>query len=245
METNPNYCSRLRFLNCVCLCLVLSLTARSQQPPVARRYIPPELQASDQEIRKLLMAAESKSEAGENESALADSRAALELAEKKGLVGDRAIAEESVASGYFASGRLDESFKLYQASLQDAIDSSNLVLQADALVALSALPQLQGNLPGALEFLGKAQDRANESKNLYIRARVLGELGRLQIASGQIEQGRKSIEEALNIDRLNDYYFEPLHLVYAVSALLISAETRFGGAAAQLEAAKRSGYPEG
>ena len=118
METNPNYCSRLRFLNCVCLCLVLSLTARSQQPPVARRYIPPELQASDQEIRKLLMAAESKSEAGENESALADSRAALELAEKKGLVGDRAIAEESVASGYFASGRLDESFKLYQASLQ-------------------------------------------------------------------------------------------------------------------------------
>ena len=118
METNPIYCSRLRLFICVCLCLVLSLTARSQQPPVPRRYIPPELQASDQEIRKLLTAAESKSEAGEYESAFADSRAALELAEKKGLVGDRAIAEESVASGYFASGKLDESLKLYQASLQ-------------------------------------------------------------------------------------------------------------------------------
>ena len=80
---------------CACVFLALSLTAQSQQPPAPIRYIPPELQASDQEeIRQLLTAAESKSEAGEYESAFAESKAALEFAEKKGLIGDRAIAEE-------------------------------------------------------------------------------------------------------------------------------------------------------
>ena len=156
METSPNYFSRRRLLVCVCICIVLSPAARSQQPPAPKRYIPPELQASDQEIRQLLAAAESKSEAGENESAFADSRAALELAEKKGLVGDRAIAEESVASGYFASGRLDESLKLYQESLQDAIDSSNLVLQADALVALSTLPSAPRQFAGSIRVFGQS-----------------------------------------------------------------------------------------
>ena len=227
MASRTIYFSGLRLSVGVCVCLALSPTVGSQQPPAPKRYIPPELQASDQVIRELLAEAESKAETGEYESAFADSKAALELAQKKELLGDRAIAEESVAAGYFASGKLDESFKLYQASLQHAVDSSNLVLQADVLVALSTLPQLQGNLPGALEFLGKAEDRANQSKNLYIRARVLGELGRLQIASGQIEQGRKSLEEALNIDRVNGYDFEPLHSVYAAYAILSQPKPDF------------------
>src|SRR6267154_3729376 len=131
METSPHYFSRLKLLICLVGCHELSLNAQSQQPPTPIRYIPPELQASDQEIRQLLAGAESKSEVGEYESAFADSKAALELSEKKQLVGDRAIAEESVAAGYFASGKLDESLKLYRASFQDAVDSSNLVLQAD------------------------------------------------------------------------------------------------------------------
>ena len=238
MATSPHYFSTLRLLVCVCFCLVLSPAARSQQPPVARPYIPSELQASDQEVRELLAAAESKSEAGEYETAFADSKAALELAEKKGLLGDRAIAEESVATGYFASGKLDESLKLYQASLQHAIDSSNLVLQADALVALSTLPQLRGNLPGALELLAKAQERANQSKNLFIKARVLGELGKLQVFSGQIEQGRQSIDEALSIDRANGYDYEPLHSVYAAYVVLSQQAPDLAKAIAQLESAR-------
>jgi tetratricopeptide (TPR) repeat protein len=237
METNLIYCSRLRLFVCIFVCLLSSPAGRSQQTPAPKRYIPPEIQASDQEIRQLLTTAELKSEAGEYESAFTDTKAALELAEKKGLLGDRAIAEESVASGYFALGKLDESISLYQASLQHATDSSNVVLQADVLVALSTLPQLQGNLPGALELLGKAQERANQSKNPYIRARVLGQLGRLQIASGQVEQGRESVEEALNIDRVNGYTFEPLHLVYVVYAILSEPKPNFASAVQQLASA--------
>jgi CHAT domain-containing protein/tetratricopeptide (TPR) repeat protein len=238
METSPINSSSLRLFVCVFVCLLSSPAARSQQTPAPKRYIPPELQASDQEIRQLLTTAESKSEAGEYESAFTETKAALELAEKKGLLGDRAIAEESVASGYFALGKLDESISLYQASLQHAIDSANVVLQADVLVALSTLPQLRGDLPEALELLGRAQERANQSKNPYIRTRVLGELGRLQIASGEIEQGRKSVEEALKIDRVNSYNFEPLHSVYSAYATLSQPRPDIAKAISQLESAR-------
>ncbi len=100
------------------------------------------------------------------------------------------------------------------------------------------LPQLQDNLPGALELLTKAQERANQSKNLYIRARVLGELGRLQIVSGQIDLGRRSIDEALDIDRVNGYDFEALHSVYATYAILYQAKPDFANAIVQLESAR-------
>ena len=102
MEISPIRFSKIRFFVLVCACIVWPSTARSQQTPTPKRYTPPELQANDQEIKQLLSAAESKSEAGEYESAFADKKAALDLAEKKGLIADRAIAEESVASGYFA-----------------------------------------------------------------------------------------------------------------------------------------------
>ena len=237
-EPGPRHLLRLAILNCAYLCLVFCLTAYSQEAPVPKPYVPPELQAGDQDVRSLLTSAKSKAEAGEYESAFADSKSALELAEKKGLLGDRAIAEAYVAQGYFASAKLDDSFKYYRASLQHALETSNLVLQADVLVALSALPQLRDNLPEALELLAKATDRANQSKNLYVKARALGELGRLQLASGQIEQGRQSVEDALNIDRVNSYPFEPLHLVYSAYAVLSPPEPDFPKAITLLESAR-------
>ncbi len=200
----------------------------SQQPPSPKRYIPPEFQASDQEIRKLLTTAELESEAGEYESAFADFKAALELSQKKGLVGDRAIAEESVASGYFSLGKVDESIKLYQASLQHATESSNLVLQADVLVALSTvLLNFRAIHQKHWIYCQKRWTGANQSMNQYIRSRVLGELGRFQIASGQIAQGRKSLAEALNIDKVNHYNFEALHLVYSSYAILSDPQPDF------------------
>ena len=238
MKTNSNCLSISRLSVSAIICLIVVSIGHSQQPPSPKRYIPPEFQASDQEIRKLLTTAELESEAGEYESAFADFKAALELSQKKGLVGDRAIAEESVASGYFSLGKVDESIKLYQASLQHATESSNLVLQADVLVALSTVPQFQGDSSEALDLLSKALDRANQTMNQYIRSRVLGELGRFQIASGQIAQGRKSLAEALNIDKVNHYNFEALHLVYSSYAILSDPQPDLILAISQLESAR-------
>jgi hypothetical protein len=39
-------------------------------------------------------------------------------------------------------------------------------------------------------------------------------MGRLELLAGKTNEAQLSIEEALNIDRLNGYRFEALHLVY-------------------------------
>ncbi len=203
------------------LCILgLSFPAFCQRMPDTARYVPPELQPADPEVRNMIQSARTDYEAGRYEIAFSEEKTALAIAEKKNLVGDKALAEEDVASGYFAAGNLEESIKSYRASLQDAIDSSNLVLQADVLVALSTSPQLQGNMPGALELLNSALDRANQSKNVFIKSRVLGELGRNQVLSGNLNEGRHSISQALEIDKANGYVYEALHTVYLAYAIL-------------------------
>ena len=216
------------------LLVFVSIPSYCQTPPPVNRDIPVELQATDPEIRTLIEEARSSADMGNYDVALSKAKAALDLAETKGLVGDKALAEQLVAIGYFGSGHLEDSFKFYRASSQDAIDSSNLVLQADVLVALSASPQSQGNLPGALDLLAKALELANQSKNLLVKARVLGELGKIQLLAGKIEEGRTSVQEALQIDRTNGYVSEALHAVYLGNAILPSPHRIFRKLSASL-----------
>jgi CHAT domain-containing protein len=208
------------------------------QQPAPGRYRPPQLQANDRDVAALLKSAETKSNAGDYDGAFSDCKTAVELADKKGLVADRGIAEDTVAAGYFEQGKLDEAEQFFQASLQDATDSSNLVLQADVLVALSGYPQLAGNVPGALQLLHQALDRANQSKDLYIKSRVLGELGRLQIVSGQVPEGRASLEQALSIDQTNGYQWEALHRVYVSYAWVAQQKPDYASAISELESAQ-------
>ena len=213
------------------------LSAYCQQPTRPNQNVPVELRAADPEVSLLLDAAQSDSDLGNFDAALSKLRTALEVATKKEFVGDKAIAEANLAGAYFALGKIDDALGLYRVSLEDSVAAANFVLQADVLVTLSTLPQLQGNLPAASELLTKALDRANQSKNLLIRSRVLGELGRVQLISGQVDNGRKSIEEALNIDRTNGYGYEPLHSVYAAYAVLAEPNPDLARAIAQLESA--------
>lgn len=208
------------WLSSILLIGFLTSVAFGQQRSDTDRYLPAELQAGDPDIRKLLREAISDYDSGQDEAGLPKAKAALELAEKKHFVGDKALAEEVVAVGYFRSGNLDESMRSYRASLQDAMQSSNLVLQADVLVGLSTSSQQQQNLTGEIEILERALDCANRSKNLFIKARVLGELGRVQLFSGNVVEGSNFIKEALEIDKANDYAYEPLHSVYLAYAIL-------------------------
>lgn len=227
-----------------CLAMLPSSTF-CQQIQNSHRDIPPELQAADPEVNRLLEAARSYSDSGKYEAAFSKSREALQLAQDKGFVRDKALAEESVAVDYFLSGELEESLKLYQSSLQDAIDSSNPALEADVLVAIATSLQIQSNLTGELNLLAKALDRANQSKNLYVKVRVLGELGRAQIFSGKTDEGRKSIEEALRIDKANGYSFEALHSVYLGYAILSEPKPDLAAAIEQLEVSRDLAMKEG
>jgi tetratricopeptide (TPR) repeat protein len=99
-------------------------------------------------------------------------------------------------------------------ALSDSTKTASLVLQADILVALSSMAQASGNSTEALDIASRAVDLARKSKNLFIQSCALGELGRLQLALGKQTEARNSVEEALRIDRLNQYTWEASHLLY-------------------------------
>jgi tetratricopeptide (TPR) repeat protein len=175
---------------------------------------PPELTAADPEIRKLLDQTTSRcgqSDSGEN---IQNINKALEIADTRGLLGDKAIAEAYLGSAYVGRAEMELVFTNFQKALQDALEVKNKVLEADILISLASEAQLKGNVQRAIDLTSKALDISEKSGSLYEKARALGELGRLKLLLGKTDDGVQSIDEALKIDKLNGYRFLALHLVY-------------------------------
>lgn len=212
------------FLTTITICL-FSVFAFGQQPSSHPPNAPEELQARNPNVRAKLAAARSDSETGKFREAFGDDQQALDIAKKAGFSGDIALAEDATASADFLSGQVQAGWDLDRDAVQKAIESSNLVLQADILTSLSSYSQSTGNVKGALSLLGQALGAAEKSKSLYIKSRVLGELGRLQLLVGNREEAKKALDEALRIDSLNKYPFRALHLVYQAYLLLSDDHT--------------------
>lgn len=212
------------FVAAVTICLFSSLAFGQQSPPQASSP-PAELQAINPDVRAKLAAARTNSDTGEYGEAFEDDQQALDIAKKAGFSGDIALAEDATASAEFISGKVQTGWDLDRDALQNAIQSSNFVLQADILTSLSSYSQIDGNAKGAVSLLAQALDAAEKSKNLYIKSRVLGETGRLQLLVGEKDAAKKSLDEALRIDSLNNYPFHALHLVYQAYFLLADDQT--------------------
>jgi tetratricopeptide (TPR) repeat protein len=176
--------------------------------------VPPELRVTDPGVKALLDSAEKSAKLGNYGECLAALQKALELATKQRFVADKAIVEDKVAVYYFTQGKLEDAKSQWLSSLSDGVAVSNLVLQADVLVALSALSQQGGDLDQSLKAANQALDLARKSRNLYIESRALGELGRLQLLASRPVDARASVEEALQIDRFNGYDWEAGHILY-------------------------------
>jgi CHAT domain-containing protein/tetratricopeptide (TPR) repeat protein len=204
---------RLTVVGMLALLLIAPKSILAQGATPAE-YVPPELQVSDVDVKAFVDSGSQAARNGSYDELVSQLQRALELCVKKGFVADKAIVEEDVAAAYFAQGKLDEAKKHWLSALSDGVEASNLVLQADVLVALSSLSQAGGNQTAALDLMNRASDLARRSKNLYVLARALGELGRLQLAAGKKADARASVEEALRIDRLNKYDWEASHLLY-------------------------------
>ena len=195
-----------------------------QQTPRAQD-IPDELQAINPDVRAKLAAARAESKKGNYSEAFEADQQALNIARTAGFSRDIALAEDAMASAEFLSGQVQASWDLDRDAVQKAIESSNFVLQADVLTSLSSYSQSAGNVRGALSLLDQALDAAEKSKSLYIKSRVLGEMARLQLLSGEKSEAQKSLDEALRIDSLNNYPFHALHLVYEAYFLLADDKT--------------------
>lgn len=203
------------FLACLwCFVSFLSNPSSAQDNPKNTTTSPAELIAADPDIRALLddstVACEEKSVNDRFERI----QKAVTLADKRGLIGDRALAEALMASAYISRGELELGFATVRKAMQDSVDAKNEVLEADILISLAAEAQVKGNAPEATDLVTHALKLSTKAGSLYEKAHALGELGKLQLTQGMIDDAAKSLDEALNIDRLNGYKFEATHLVY-------------------------------
>jgi CHAT domain-containing protein len=227
-DASAGLSSYLRFIVLAAYFLLLSLcaVANSQSSDAPRQaYIPPELRVADRDIKALLDSAEKFARLGNYGENLVFLQKALELATERKSVGDRGIVEDKIAVYYFTQGKLEDAKSQFLNSLSDGVAVTNLVLQADVLVALSALQQVSGHLDQAMKTVNQALNVSRESKSLYIESRVLGELSRLQLLAGKPTDARNSIEEALQIDRFNRYDWEPNHLLYLANLNVAESKT--------------------
>ncbi len=138
--------SRCRVLGavlCLVLCLLLSLgEACAFTEPASKQqeeYIPPELQASDPQVKSYIDASYKLAQQANYAEAFQQLQKALDFCSRKGLVADQALLEAKIAGAYFVQGKLEESKQHWGAAYSDALKTQNLVLQADTLVALSSM----------------------------------------------------------------------------------------------------------
>jgi CHAT domain-containing protein/Flp pilus assembly protein TadD len=186
----------------------------SSQTASAASATPAELSATDPEIRALLNDENTSCKSVDPSEQVERIQKALQIAEKRGIVRDGALVEAVLASALVGQGKLTMAIASFQKALQDSIDTKNEVLEADILLSLASEAQMKGNNQKALDLVSRALTISERNANLYEKARALGELGRLKLLTGKISEAANPIDEALNIDRLNGYKFEALHLVY-------------------------------
>jgi CHAT domain-containing protein/tetratricopeptide (TPR) repeat protein len=213
---------RTQFRPVFCICLFASSFLFRSAPVFAQDSasldptIPSELTPAEPEIRALLAFQSCKPNGPVWTEKL---EKALQIAESRGLVGDRALLEASLASAVFVQGNAEQALLLLQKALQDSIDAKRQVLEADILVSLSSEAQMKGNTEGAMDLIRQALSLSERNGNLYGKARALGELGKLTLQSGKNDEAASLIDQALDIDKLNGYKFEALHLFYKGSYL--------------------------
>jgi len=212
--TTTKVCGRA-FATTVALILLSVGSLCGESSEAKKAYSPPELQLSDPDIKALQESASNAASEGRYSEAIGLLQKALLQCTNKGLTADRGIIEDTLASAYFSQGKLQDARDLWANALSDGIKSSNLGLQADALVAMAALAQATGNLTDAMDWASRAVEIARKGRSMYIGSRALGELGRLQLTLGKKSEARASVDAALQIDRANGYDWEPIHLLYS------------------------------
>ncbi|MFB3917467.1 MAG: CHAT domain-containing protein [Terriglobales bacterium] len=197
------------------------------------RFVPPEMQVSDNELRTLVESVRQQSGCGSLDHSISVLHKAQELASSRKLISDRALIEDALGGLYFANGKLNDARQMFQSAFEDAVVSANVAVQADVLVALSLFEQVKEKRGAGFDLLQRALDTARKSRSRYVESRVLGELGRYQVASGQYVEARRSLQEALQIDEVNGYDWLAGHKLYL--AWLLAAENKLDEA---LEVAK-------
>lgn len=213
-STMKAFSKQLAIVSCVLRLLIFLPSCTAQAHGDNEDNVPNEMQVADPEVKTFLESADKQGKNGEYEQAFGQLQKALDLCVNKNLHSDKALLEAKIAASYVVRGDIEHAKQYWLSADADSMAVGNLVLQADALIALSGIAKSYQKMDEALELATQAMEIARKSKNLWIQSHCLGELGNLQLAIGKTSDARASVEEALRIDRLNQYDFESIHLLY-------------------------------
>jgi CHAT domain-containing protein len=213
-STMKAFSKQLAIVSCVLRLFVFLPSCMAQSQSDNKDYVPNEMQVADPEVKTYLDSADTQGKNGEYEQAFLQLQKAFDLCVKKNLHSDKALLEAKIAASYVMRGDIEHAKQYWLSADADSVAVGNLVLQADAVEALSGIAKSYQKIDEALELATQALEIARKSKNLWIQSHCLGELGNLQLTMGKTSDARASVEEALRIDRLNQYDFESSHLLY-------------------------------
>src|SRR5262249_20383419 len=118
--------------------------------------IPSEFTAADPEIRELLRNEDESCKAIDPGRWSVKLEKALQITERRNLLGDKALVEALLASVSVMQGDLDSSLILLRKALQDSMEAKKEVLEADVLVSLAAEAQVNGNIQEAIALTTRA-----------------------------------------------------------------------------------------
>jgi len=146
------------------MALASPLNLSGQTEKALQDSVPPELQASDPDVKAYIDSAEKLQQDGNYADGFQQLQKALDLCTQKGLLADKALLEAKLAVAYFVQGKLEDANQQFLNSFADSTKTGNLVLQADTLIALTALAQASGKMDEALGLATRALDLARKSK---------------------------------------------------------------------------------
>lgn len=208
--------------------LIPGSTVLGQHTPSPQFELPRSLRGTIPEVRSLLDRARERIDQERYDAASADHQEALRIATARNFKPDIALAKAAIAGDDFRDGQFSAAVDLLHSALEDSLEGPNLALESEILVTLSAEDQLKGNDSGATDLLLKARDVAEQSKDPFVISHALGELGWNHLTSGRLGDAQIEITQALEIDRVNQFPSEALHLAY--SGCLRFAQNRINDA---------------
>src|ERR1700688_373121 len=163
-------------------------TANSQENRSTAHAMPVELTAIDPDIRDLLNNENNSCKSMNTDDLKENIQKALQIADSRGLVRDRALVEAALGSVLIGTGKMEMAFLSFQKALQDSIDTKNEILEADILNSLAYEAELKGNNEKSLELLERALTLASKNSSLYEKTKTLGAIGRLELLKGKKDE---------------------------------------------------------
>jgi CHAT domain-containing protein len=177
----------------------------AQKLPDDLEKLPPELQVSDPESRKLWAEAYTLAKAGDYVAGEMSLNRAVARCTRENFQADCALLKGMLGQWKFLQGNIEAAEELYVSAYDGAIRSGNQVLQADLLISQCSKYRINDDINGARGQIARAVEVAQKSRNRLVLARAYAEQANVLNWAGDLKHAEEAINRAIAIAQANDY----------------------------------------